>query len=191
MKDSDINAETMILRRFNEGEEQAFEHVFHKYYASLCFFANKFLRDEEAARDVVQEVFIRFYEKTYDFPNWIALKSFLYSCVQHKVLNYLEKQNNRAAIHERLELETYQENEYFLRQVETEIFEEIFMAIEQLPEECRRIFKMSYIEHLDIREISEKLHIAESTIKTQRQRAKKFLRDRLQDLYPLVTILFF
>lgn len=56
---------------------------------ALCFFANKILKDEEAARDVVQEVFIRFYEKSYDFPNLIALKSFLYSCVQSKALNAL------------------------------------------------------------------------------------------------------
>ncbi len=50
---------------------------------------------------------------------------------------------------------------------------------------------MSYIDHLDIQKISQKLNIAESTIKTQRQRAKKFLRERLQNLYPLAVLLFF
>ncbi len=99
--------------------------------------------------------------------------------------------NNRANIQKQIKQSDYQENEYFLYQIETEIFEEIFTAIEELPAECRRIFKMSYIDHLDIQKISQKLNIAESTIKTQRQRAKKFLRERLQNLYPLAVLLFF
>ena len=153
--------------------------LFHRYYAALCFFANKILKDEEAARDVVQEVFIRFYEKSYDFPNLIALKSFLYSCVQSKALNALEKQNTRTFLKQRLDTPKYEEATYFRHQ------------IEELPSECRRIFKMSYLEHMDIREITEKLQIAESTVKTQRQRAKQYLRKRLKNLYTLVIFLFF
>ena len=158
----EITDQTLVLQRLKEGDEKTFELLFHRYYAALCFFANKILKDEEAARDVVQEVFIRFYEKSYDFPNLIALKSFL-----------------------------YEEATYFRHQIEAEIFEEIFAAIEELPSECRRIFKMSYLEHMDIREITEKLQIAESTVKTQRQRAKQYLRKRLKNLYTLVIFLFF
>ena len=55
-------SQEILLRQLNEGEEVAFEYVFREYYASLCFFANKFLRDREAAKDVVQEVFLHFYE---------------------------------------------------------------------------------------------------------------------------------
>ena len=128
-------------------------------------------------------MFIRFYEKSYDFPNLIALKSFLYSCVQSKALNALEKQNTRTFLKQRLDTPKYEEATYFRHQIEAEIFEEIFAAIEELPSECRRIFK--------IREITEKLQIAESTVKTQRQRAKQYLRKRLKNLYTLVIFLFF
>lgn len=108
-----------------------------------------------------------------------------------KTLSYWEKMNNRARIQREMELQEYQENEYFLHQVEAEMFEEIFAAIEKLPTECRRIFKMSYIDHLDIQEITEQLNISKATVKTQRQRAKKFLRERLQNLYPILAILFY
>ena len=63
--------------------------------------------------------------------------------------------------------------------------------IEELPTECKRIFKMSYIEFLDIKTICERLNVAETTVKTQRQRAKKFLRERLKHLYPVLAFLFF
>ena len=162
----EITDQTLVLQRLKEGDEKTFELLFHRYYAALCFFANKILKDE-AARDVVQEVFIRFYEKSYDFPNLIALKSFLYSCVQSKALNALEKQNTRTFLKQRLDTPKYEEATYFRHQIEAEIFEEIYAAIE------------------------ETLQIAESTVKTQRQRAKQYLRKRLKNLYTLVIFLFF
>ena len=181
----------LLISGINTGDGKAFEILFHRYYASLCFFANKFLQDTEAAKDVVQEVFIRFYETEPHFVNLIALKSFLYECVQHKALNALEKRNTHMAIRQKLVREEAVPDEYFRRQVEAEVFEAIFTAIEELPQECGRIFKLSYIENKDIHEIAEMLHISETTVKTQRQRAKNYLRKRLKNLYFLVVVLFF
>lgn len=169
---------------------QVFESVFHKYYASLCYFANKFVRDEEAARDIVQEVFLRFWESTGKFENEIALKSYLYLCVQNASINYLDKLHTRERANQHIEWKSPDEEDVFCFQVETDVFEEIFEAIEELPLECRRIFKMSYVEMLDIRTICEQLGVAESTVKTQRQRAKKYLRERLQHLYPVMFFMF-
>ena len=66
----------------NVKQPKVFESVFHRYYASLCYFANKFVHDEEAARDIVQEVFLRFWESQGKFANETALKSYLYLCVR-------------------------------------------------------------------------------------------------------------
>ena len=115
----------------------------------------------------------------------------MYSCVQNAALNYLEKLQVRAKTNRRLGLKTPDEEDVFNFQVETDVFEEIFAAIDELPAECQRIFKMSYIEMLDIKTICERLDVAESTVKTQRQRAKIYLRERLQHLYPVVTLMFF
>lgn len=183
--------EYILIKGINAGEEQALEALFHKYYAALCYFANKFLHDSETAKDVVQEVFIRFCEKKVDFPNITALKSYLYECVQHKALNYLEKENIHSAIHQKLEQNESVENEFLYPQIESEIFEEIFSAINELPTECRRIFQMSYLENMSIQEISKILNISETTIKTQRYRAKKYLQKRLQNLFSIVVFLFF
>lgn len=115
----------------------------------------------------------------------------MYNCVQNAALNYLEKLQVRAKANRRLGLKSPDEEDVFCFQVETDVFEEIFAAIDELPTECQRIFKMSYIEMLDIKTICEQLDVAESTVKTQRQRAKKYLRERLQHLYPVVVFMFF
>lgn len=185
-----IDNEDILIKAINAGKEQAIEVVFHKYYAALCYFANKFLHDKEVAKDIVQEVFIRFCEKETDFPNLPALSSYLYECVRHKALNHLEKENIHAAIHRKMAQGNSVENEYLYHQIETEILDEILSAINELPAECRRIFRMSYLDNMSIQEISTALGISETTIKTQRYRAKKFLRQRLQNLFSVVVLLF-
>jgi RNA polymerase sigma-70 factor (ECF subfamily) len=168
------------MTRLNARETGAFEELFHAYYAPLCFFATKIVKDTEAARDVVQEVFIHFWEKELSFENMIALKSCLYISVQNKALNYIQKQNIRKRIQERLAMEERAEEDLFLRQVEADLLNALFAAIEELPPQCREVFTLSYIEQKDIGEVARYLDIAETTVKTQRRRAKAFLRKRLQ-----------
>lgn len=103
----------------------------------------------------------------------------------------MEKRNNREKANRKLGEPAYEEEKVFCMQVEADVFKEIFVIIEELPAECKRIFKMSYIEFLDIKTICKQLHIAETTVKTQRRRAKKFLRERLKHLYPVLAFLFF
>ena len=157
---------------------KVFENVFHEYYASLCYFANKFVHDQEVAKDVVQDVFISLWESSNKFGNLIALKSFLYSCVQNRALNYLEKRNNREKANRKLGEPAYEEEKVFCMDLVADVFIEIFVIIEALPADCKRIFKMSYIEFLDIKTISKQLHIDETSVKTQRRPPKILLRER-------------
>ena len=180
-----------IVDRLNAGDNKAFEYVFVQFYQSLCYFADKYINDKEAAQDIVQEIFIWFYEKRKTFDSLLTVKSYLYGCVYNKAINFLKMNRNQARIREQMKGLLVEEDESYEEfQVETEVFEEIFRAIEELPVECRRIFKMSYIEGQSIKSIMEVLNVAESTIKTQRQRANKVLKDRLQHLYPLAMIIF-
>ncbi len=180
-----------MIDRLNARDNGAFEYIFVRFYQSLCYFADKYINDKEAAQDIVQEIFIWFYEKRKSFDSLLSVKSYLYGCVYNKAINFLKTNRNQARIREQMREFLTEEDESFEEfQVETEVFEEIFRAIEELPVECRRIFKMSYIEGQSIKSIMETLNVAESTIKTQRQRAKKVLKDRLKHLYPLVIVIF-
>ena len=138
----------------------------------------------DEAEDIVQDTFVWFYEHDNRFKDMLALKSFLYNCVYHKAMNYLKAQQVRLKVHEKLKAEWSEiDEEYEEFQVEAEVFEEIFRAIDELPTECGKIFRMSYIEHKSTKAIMEEMRIAESTVKTQRQRAKEALRDKVKHLY--------
>ncbi len=184
-------SEDFLIREINAGNEHVFEFIFHKYFRSLCYFCNKFVKDSEVAQDIVQDIFIRFWEKKIKFDHIGSLRSFLYKSVQNKALNYTAVESNRFAILQQFPQEHTVIHDFFYKKIEAEMFEEIFAAIESLPEESRRIFQMSYIEHIKVKEIAKRLNIAESTVKTQQQRAKKYLKNYLRHLYPVVAFFFF
>lgn len=178
-----------LVDSLNKREVSAFETLFHTYYGSLCFFAAQIIKDEDAARDLVQEVFIRFWEKETHFENPIALKSFLYECVRNKALNYLEKQNIRKRILEKMEPPSSFDNDTFTQMIQAELYRRISDAINELPGQCQRVFIMSYMERKNIKEIAEALSISSETVKTQRRRAKAFLRNKLGS--PTLLLMFY
>lgn len=169
-----------ILKDFNVRDKAAFGHIFQSYYSGLCHFSDRILRDEEAARDVVQEVFITMWEKFIRFENLTTLRFYLYMNVRRKSLSYLDKMHNRRRIVLSLPIESANDPDYLSLLVESEVLRIIHSAVNSLPPECRRIFKLSYYEQMELRDISELLGIAVSTVKTQRSRGKQLLRERLE-----------
>lgn len=159
--------------------------IFDSYYHPLCFYAKKYLSDNNDAQDVVQEIFINIWEKQLEFPNNQALKSFLYSSVYHACIDIIKLTD----IHKRHQDYIFSHSEetenkgYLTDQIETEILTELFTAIESLPNKCRAVFKLSYLEGLSIEEVAQKLDISIHTVKSQRSRAKSILYECLKNLY--------
>lgn len=170
-----------VLRGVNNRDLDAFEAMFHAYYPRLCYFAAKILGDADAARDTVQDVLVGLWEKNIKFESRAALNAYLYKCIKTKSITAL----HRAAGHHRILSALmpdpyYDQAEEFIG--ESELLAAIMAAIDSLPAECGRIFRMSYIERMGIREICDMAGISPSTVKTQRSRAKKMLRESLMQI---------
>lgn len=166
------------------------KQLFTTFYPPLCLFANRILNNIDEAEDIVQNVFITLLQKNAKINRVSSLKAYLYSSVHNACINHLKHQ---AYITERMkdfEQEVYEENNYLLQRIESEIMDEIFRAIDQLPEECRKVFKLSYIDDMEVCKVAATLHISENTVKTQRLRARKFLQENLKDLFPVLTVIF-
>ena len=168
-----------------------FEQVYREYSKPMFLYALSFLISEEEAEDVIQEVFINFWKhdlKT--FPNFKTVKTFLYNSVQNRSLNYLRDIEIQRRNYQQLELHEDDDEHYMYQQIRSEVIAEIFAAIEELPEKCREIFKMSYIENQEEKEIAAQLNISVNTVKTQKLRAKNYLKTRLGDLFVVLLLLF-
>lgn len=168
--------------------ERAFESIFKKYYHSLCFYASRFISDDEIIKDTVQDVFVACWNKKLDFPNNYALKAYLYSSVYHSCLDVIKLRKIRKGHHDIIKNQnSVQQPDFLVSRIETEALEELFRAVENLPAQCRNIFRLSYIEGRSIEETAAELNISPNTVKTQRARAKKLLKERLKNLYSLLV----
>jgi RNA polymerase sigma-70 factor (family 1) len=162
---------------FRQGDRDAFALVFNVYYSFLVVFAKKFTGTQSEAEDIVTEAFIALSQRVQHFNTEINIKAFLYVTVRNKCFNYLKaekwKNDRRKEFVNYIQDDMLLEYEYSIK---TELVEALHNAIGELPEECRRIFKLLYFEGLKPADIAELLQISVNTVYVQKSRAMQALR---------------
>jgi RNA polymerase sigma-70 factor (ECF subfamily) len=169
--------------------KQEFKKLFDLYYPALYLFASTIVNDNFLAEDLVQEVFIKLWEKSDGFDNIHAIKSFLYTSVKNKCLNHIE---HEKVIQKHKEYTQHELLNYAV--INNQIIEEethrlIYNAINELASECKNILLLS-INGLKNKEIAEELHISVNTVKTQKKIAYKQLKIKLKGIYLIAGLLF-
>ena len=155
----------------------SFNSLFRHYYTRLVRFAIQFVHTREAAEEIVSDIFVKVWEKRSTLHEVRNLEVYLYVAVKNGCINYCEKY---SVVH--LQLDMYGEMEFHdtgnsQKNLEMkELMHRLHMAVEQLPEQCRLIFKMVKEDNLPFREVAEILHISPRTVETQIYRAVKKLK---------------
>jgi len=158
-------------------EEHEFELIFRKYYVRLCGFANKFIANTTEAEEIVQEVFLNIWAKKDRLKLDDEIKPYLFKSVQNLCFNFIEHQkvvDNYYSV-----IEVVYKNK------------KVDEAIGSLPEECRKIFKMSREDGLKYAEIADKLNLSVKTVETQMSRALSKLKIELKDYLSILIISLF
>lgn len=180
----------------NEELDATYKAVFRQYYPKLLFYATRLVGVEEA-EDVVQDVFVELWRRRDTVVIGEQILAFLYRSVYTKAINLLKHQaiennysNAMTEIYER-KLQFYQpDHAEVIRKIENqELRQEIYNAINELPDKCREVFKLSYLHDMKNKEIAETLSISLRTVEAHIYKALKFLRERLGHLL-LSSIIF-
>lgn len=191
MKQGASKEEFFILQRMIEGDEHAFKYFFDTYYDDLCNFVNSYLRDEALSEDIVQSIFVNFWEKKDSFPVSCPVKSYLYTASKNKSLNYLRNRKNQSRIAGELMLKSEPINQSVDQYLEFEELRQlIFSAVDGLPVQCKIIYQLSRNEDLTNREIAEKLGLSVKTVENQITIAIKKIKDFLQPYHDQIFLLF-
>ncbi len=163
----------------SRGEESAFRYLFDTYYQSLVTYAFRYLRDLDASRNVVQDVFVMLYDKREEINIHTSLKAHLYQSVRNRALNAIKRDKMQREHHNRMweDQDEHLENEDYgaLRELEGRIV----VVVEKLPEQCKKIFRMSRQEGISNAEIAGQLSISKRTVETQISKALKKIREDL------------
>ena len=166
----------IIFQQIKKGDEAAFSHLFDAYYSALCLFANKYLRDMDLSRSLVQQVFIDVWTKCEKIRIVTSVKSYLYTTVKNTEISESVENLRQTPFRDLVE--------------EAELNDRINASINQLPEKCREIFLLCRFEEMKYSEIAKKLGISVKTVEMQMGIALKKLRDSLSD-YQMINLLIF
>jgi len=170
-------------------DDQAFEHLFKTHYKELHAYAGVMLRDADTAEEIVQNLFLRFWEKRDLLQIQSSVKAFLYKCVYNDSMNYLKHQKIKTKYQDYAGYSMDQEHEAASARVElSELESRLHLALNDLPEHCRTIFQMSRFEELKYQEIAERLGISIKTVENQMGKALKILRLKLSDYVTLLSL---
>lgn len=187
----------MLLRQSRDEDcaYATYNELFRKYYPGLLFYATRFLSEDEA-EDVVQETFFDLWKKKDTIEIGEQIQSFLYRSVYMKSINVLKHkkvETNYSVVVEELykqKLEHYQpDDNAIIKTMEAqELRKEIFAVLNELPEKCREVFKLSYIHGMKNKDIADVLDISLRTVEAHMYKALKFLRARLSHLICMLFI---
>jgi RNA polymerase sigma-70 factor (family 1) len=167
--------EVKWLEQLSLGADDAYRTLYEQYYFRFYSLAYRYMEDEEEAKDIVQDVFYEFWQKRTQFGNVVALKSYLYKSIQNKCLDLLRHHKVRDKYLGTLK----EENEFFLNQVlEEELYQELKMTINKLPEDTRKIYELTLLGHSNA-EIADLLNLTLDAVKSYKKRGKKVLREKL------------
>ena len=154
------------------GKLEDIASLFRLYYRPLCLYASRFMLDSEAVEDLVQDVFIAYWNRLQDgMPVPSSPKSYLYRSVHNKCLDVLRRTD--AAGTECIDYDVVDED----AEDRSFIWARLWTAIGRLPKKRRTILLMSKRDGMSYAEISKRLGISENTVHAQITKALKTLRE--------------
>ena len=183
--------EQFIFQRMVEGDKEAFRFFFEKYYTDLCNFVNIYLNDPITTEDIVQDIYVYFWNKKENIRIETSVKSYLLKASKNKSLNYLRDKKARLVIQNKLAEESETSYEIPVISEDNHRLQEIIKkAVESLPEKCREIYILSKEKKLTYNEISNELGISVKTVENQMGNALKKMREFLRPYHDELFILF-
>ncbi|WP_316839503.1 RNA polymerase sigma-70 factor [Pedobacter gandavensis] len=175
-----IDSDQELLQQISEGSKKAYVLIYQKYHRLLFLYAYRKLNNQEEAEDVVQEVFISFWNKRQTLSPEVSIAGYLYRAVRNRALNIFAHREIETKYLDSLDEflgHNYESADSLIR--ERQIAALIAEEIDRLPAKMREIFELSRKGHLSYKEISLELNISEHTVATQIKRALKILRGKL------------
>lgn len=185
-----------LFDQIKSGDQKALELLFSIYFPRLNDFARNVVKDDVISQDIVQEVFVKIWEKKNEIES-INLEAFLFCLVRNCCIDYikhLKVVNNRmqeiqisSKYEELYRIDFIGDEPYVL--IEQELKQKIEKTIESLPERCREVFILSRMNGMKNKEIAERLDINIKNVERHLSRAMQSFRQNFSEELPIALII--
>ncbi|TKG95608.1 RNA polymerase sigma-70 factor [Puteibacter caeruleilacunae] len=186
------NIESELVKKLKEGDQQAFAELFERFSNRLYHFALGYLGSGPIAEEIVQDVFLKIWEKRADLKPEQSFKSYIFTITFNSIRKFFIRKDLEESYKQQFAAEFMVHTSRDEERIDYEwMLKEVDRIINKLPERRREIFILSRKEELSINEIAEKLDLAPKTVKNQLTEASKFIKEELKDNNNLELILYF
>jgi RNA polymerase sigma-70 factor (family 1) len=186
-----MNSETLLLAEVRTGSKKAFEQLYRNYKFRVYRTIHKQISDDAIAEELMQDVFIKIWEKRSDLDLEKSFVAYLFSIAGSRVVDYCRKAKRDQAIKANLQLIASEISEEPLESTFSREEDDLLArAIEQLPPQRKKIFLLCKLEGKSYEEVSRLYGVSTSTISDHIVKATKFLRKCLVNTPAANCILF-
>lgn len=170
----------------NLGKQQAINQIFNKYWENLYRVAFKITRDEHAADEIVQKIFVNLWAKRSDL-RILNLSQYLYKSVRNGCIDYMRSElcrcRDRDIYSRSVPLVTDSpENEYLT----AEVYERLQLLLDFLPPKSKEIFEKNKMQGLTANQIALSLNLSKRTVEYHLAKVKEYLKKGFSGFLPVI-----
>jgi RNA polymerase sigma-70 factor (ECF subfamily) len=155
-----------------------FEKLYKRFQPSLVNYAIYLTRSSEDSIELVNDVFLSVWNKRNRLKLDSSLKTYLYTAVKNRCINYIKKHKLEIVLNEQLDmLSDFKADQSLLEKEQHIIIQQIMNG---LPSKCKQVFAMSRIDQLSNKEIASLLDISIKTVEAQITKALKIFKKKLR-----------
>ena len=182
---------TILIENLKKGEEDAFAHLMDTYYNKLCVYAGNLTKDHYAAQDIVQNVFLKIWEKRHKLKADYVISNFLYRAVYNEFIDQYRKNKLLTPLEEQhikhLNIILQENNALEISRLIALVKQEV----QHLPPKCKSVFVMGKLEGLTYEEIAEHQNVTVRTVEMHMCKAFEIIRKKLGDKIGAILFLLF
>jgi len=178
------NLESKYLKALGNGDHHAFDALFTQYHPKVSFFLLGFIKDEEVARDMAQDIFFKVWTNRETISKVDSFKSYLFRMAKNMIYDYYEHSLIKEKYRNKL---SEQPQNHYTDILEEEIFVKelsllIDIVIEKMPPQRKLIFVKSRKEGHSNEEIAQELNISKRTVENHITQALNDIRKSITSL---------
>lgn len=172
-----VSDDSDLINKFLKGEEAAIKIIYDFYYRPLCFFAEQLTNNRTEAEDIAVETFLKLLKKRYDFDKLSDIKAFLFTAARNACIDFLRKTKRLDKSNRELAYLSQSEELFGEREMLTaKVLQLIYAEVENLPGQCKEVFKSIFIECKSTAAIASEMGISTQTVLNHKTRALQILR---------------
>lgn len=188
---STFQKETDAEKYIDLTDIDVFQQQYNENFRRLKYFGMQYLPDEDAVLDLIQDLWLKIWERKTVLISQSAFRSYLYQALYRSILNYLKhdaivKEYAEKSPDDIEEQEKAQEATHKI--IEAEIYQALNKVFDELPSACRRVYAAS-LEGKSQKEIAEEFAISINTVKKHINNANHYMKDRLKDFWHFLLLL--